>query len=50
MNEENFLPLAAGQRFNLESEKGFALLKRGKIEGYAVMRGEGSFRQELIFN
>ena len=48
MNEKIFLPLQAGRRFNLESEKGFALLKHGNIEVYAVMRGEGSFRQEFL--
>ena len=48
MNEKIFLPLSAGQRFNLESGKGFALLKSGKIEVYAIMRGEGSFRQEFL--
>ena len=40
--------LAAGQRFKLESEKNFVLIKNGKVEVYAIMSGKGSFRQEFL--
>ena len=38
--------LSAGERFKLE--KGFAKVLSGKIEVYAIMSGEGSFRQEFL--
>ncbi len=46
--EKTNLQLSAGQRFKLEDTKNFALVKSGKIEIYAVMRGEGAFRQEFL--
>ena len=47
-SEKNFLSLTAGQRFKLEGGKVFARVKSGKVEAYAVMSGEGSFRQEFL--
>ena len=38
--------LSAGERFKLE--KGFAKVLSGRIEVYAIMSGEGSFRQEFL--
>ena len=46
--EKNLLSLTAGQRFKLDGGKGFAKISGGKVEAYAVMSGEGSFRQEFL--
>ena len=47
-NEKNFLPLVAGQRYELTGGEGFVVLTEGRVEVYAVLRGEGSFRQEFL--
>lgn len=47
-SEKNFLSLTAGQRFKLDGGKFFARVMSGKVEAYAVMSGEGSFRQEFL--
>ena len=44
MNNKIFL--SAGDRFKLET--GFAKIISGKVEVYAIMSGEGSFRQEFL--
>lgn len=44
------MPLSAGQRFVIESGKGFALVERGEVEIYATTNGEGSFRQEFLMS
>ena len=47
-NKKILLPLSAGEKFKLESGKGFAKVLSGKIEVYVAMSGEGSFRQEFL--
>ena len=49
-NKEIKMPLSAGQRFVIESGKGFALVERGEVEVYAMTNGEGSFRQEFLMS
>ena len=44
MNKKIFL--SAGDRFKIQN--GFAKIFSGKIEVYAIMSGEGSFRQEFL--
>ncbi|MBQ7198853.1 MAG: NHLP bacteriocin export ABC transporter permease/ATPase subunit [Selenomonadaceae bacterium] len=42
------LPLPAGERFRLENGESLAIVRSGKIEVYAVTKGEGSFRQQFL--
>ncbi|MBR5913928.1 MAG: NHLP bacteriocin export ABC transporter permease/ATPase subunit [Selenomonadaceae bacterium] len=42
------LPLPAGERFRIENGESLAIVRKGKIEVYAVTRGEGSFRQQFL--
>ena len=44
----NILKIPAGQRFRLEDESQFAKIISGKIEVYAVTRGDASFRQFFL--
>ena len=42
------LPLSAGERFRIENGETLAIVRRGKIEVYAVTRDKGSFRQQFL--
>ena len=48
MDNRNVISLSAGQRFKFDGENDLAVLKSGKVEVYAMMSGDGSFRQEFL--
>lgn len=46
----NLMKIPAGQRFRLEDETQFAKIISGKIEVYAVTKGDASFRQFFLMS